>query len=293
MVEGSTGSSGGVWRSVRAEGFADESRFGETFSRFLQELDRNQEAENSQGGDTSLSFIGEGLAHDLSEVPDEGYVGAVLGRAGLAADLGRPASSSVLALPSSSADGPSSGAGSRDAETQTEPCLGVCYGPLDALMSQNWAITMTEAAVKFVLVLAYTFDLEPLADALIRAKQRGVRVEIGVDRRFRRSKTCKNMLGVLLKLRSYGIRMRDLSGGSLAAAYAEVGRSSNSGLRGQQHSKVVLTESTLLCGSCNFTAASRGNLECGTMIQLSEHGKREAEAMIQGRLDGGEEMGTD
>ena len=260
----------------------------------LRSIDQNREAEKDQGGDDGTSLSSETLTRGGASfvadfpVPDGRRVGAVSGRAGLAADLGRPTSSSAAEIPEGG-----SRRSTRDAETQTENCLGICYGPLDSVMSQGWAITIADSAMEFLLVLAYTFDLEAFADSLIRAKQRGVRVEVGVDRRFRRGKTCKNMMSVLLRLRGHGIRMRDLCGGSLAIAYSEVGRSSNSGLRGQQHSKTVMSETTLLCGSCNFTAASRANLECGTVIQLSAHGKGEAQALVQRRLDGGEEMGTD
>ena len=172
--------------------------------------------------------------------------------------------------------------------TQTgEEALGTVSRFLDATMCQERVVELVNQAKGLVYVLAYTFDCWALVEALIGAKQRGCDVRIGIDRRFLKGGTCREMLPCCKKLVAHGVWTVTMSGGSLRSAYESVGRAAVGG-PGIQHSKCALVDGILVHGSTNWTAASRGNLELSSEVVLTKKGREEVEQLLKGRLPKGE-----
>jgi phosphatidylserine/phosphatidylglycerophosphate/cardiolipin synthase-like enzyme len=157
---------------------------------------------------------------------------------------------------------------------------------VDAKGSQTVALELIAKARQYVFLLAFTFDREDITAELIKAIQRNVMVVIGVDRRWTLSGKCRDQHQQVKRLSAEGAKVRLLDGESLAAHYREAGRVVQGGL-GIQHSKVVHTDFGTLIGSCNFTTSSRGNLELGIHVKLSQEQDIELNELLKARIEKG------
>ena len=102
------------------------------------------------------------------------------------------------------------------------------------------------AAESYVYVACFTFDQPAVAEALVRARMRGLTVNLmysGKDKQLTYNQAPK-----LQRLRSSGCGVRAHQGN-------------------RQHAKVLMTEREMILGSCNFTTASQGNIERGVLLQ--------------------------
>lgn len=120
---------------------------------------------------------------------------------------------------------------------------------------------------------------------MVGARQRGVQVHVGCDRRFSLNGRCRDQEQSLRRLEAEGCHVRLLDGGPSAGFYREVGR--GQGGRGIAHAKLVFADSMVVLGSCNYTTASRANLESGVLIELNAWGRSELDAVVSGRMERG------
>ena len=144
---------------------------------------------------------------------------------------------------------------------------GAGLGALEAVLEaggakQRW-LAEIQAAVDFVRILAYTFDLGEVVDELLRCRTRRVDVQIIVDKGQSLGRTTYNLRPAVIRMLSHGITVRVLEGRALSEAYGEAGRSAGraAGRSGIMHAKTLWTENIYMCGSCNWTVSSQANLE--------------------------------
>jgi uncharacterized small protein (DUF1192 family) len=171
--------------------------------------------------------------------------------------------------------------GAQDA-TKLMPYVG---GELVAFMSgkeaHKMACYLTKKSTKkdLVQMLAYTFDLSDLSEALVDAAKRGVNVEILVDYRSTLGGPTRDMAQRLRGLRANGVNVVLATGMDTQGEYAEAGRAVRPG-RGLLHAKVYRMGEYLVCGSANWTTSSKCNVEFCTLTRLSARGVREFEDRI-------------
>ena len=82
------------------------------------------------------------------------------------------------------------------------------------------------------------------------------------------------MFEQVARLSSSGCLVRMARGSTLDNEYFRAGRSVKRGLEGVSHAKAVLSGTWFLCGSTNWTTASRGNVERTILVELNEHACR-------------------
>lgn len=112
------------------------------------------------------------------------------------------------------------------------PKTWTCFTPGESCA--KLIITAIDAARFQIRVQAYSFTREDLADALIRAEQRGVDVEVIIDRQHAFEKR-----GMMPKLSQAGITVLVDS------------------VKGLAHSKVIILDAAMvITGSYNFTSAA-------------------------------------
>ena len=134
--------------------------------------------------------------------------------------------------------------------------------------------------------LAYTFDREDVASALVAARSRGLPVRVVADRRQTLTGAAEQRRG-LQALPARGVQVRLLSGYPLTPEYLAAGRAGMGGLRGIVHAKGLLLEyppgarqgaAAMLLGSSNWTPSSRGTHELGNVISWSQSSPQTKEA---------------
>ena len=90
---------------------------------------------------------------------------------------------------------------------------------------------------QFAYVLAYSFDLGSVVDALVAARTRGIDVRILLDKAQSLGASTTSLRPVVMRLRRQGVKVR-LS-------------------RGRQHAKALLTDKECVLGSANWTESSQ------------------------------------
>ena len=121
-----------------------------------------------------------------------------------------------------------------------------------------------------VVLLAFTFDREDVAEVLIATKSRGVTVRVIADRRQTLTGAVEQRR-VLQLLAAKGVHTRVLSGFPLTPEYLAAGRNALGGLKGILHTKMMCIaypgqHVEVLSGSANWTTSSRGNHELNTLV---------------------------
>lgn len=129
-----------------------------------------------------------------------------------------------------------------------------------------------ERARGFVRVMAFTYDLADISEALTAARRRKLVVEVALDRG--NSLKCVNARPVLQQMMAYGVQVRVVSGRPLQEAYVHAGPGRLAGLFGILHAKVLWTEQALMIGSCNFTTASQANVELVAVLKANDAGAK-------------------
>ena len=145
------------------------------------------------------------------------------------------------------------------ARLQEEAHRGSHAAPADAL---GWVIAVTDApetldkwlralsdCERYAFVLAYTFDVGAVVEALIRARNRGADVRVLLDRNQALNDTTRNLIPAVIRLARHGVKVRLL-------------------LRRRQHAKALLTDKALVLGSTNWTDAAQHNVERGAALRL-------------------------
>ena len=117
---------------------------------------------------------------------------------------------------------------------------------------------MIGRALTDIVLTAFTFDLADMADALIAACQRGVKVKVLVDRSHALSGTTQNMPSRLAALKDGGVEVRLCRGCSSGT--------------GIQHSKTLMIDMFLIIGSANWTNASQSNQEVSILFAMNADG---------------------
>ena len=137
---------------------------------------------------------------------------------------------------------------------------------------QETAIALMTAAPEgsTVVLLAFTFDREDVAEVLIATKSRGVTVRVIADRRQTLTGAVEQRR-VLQLLAAKGVHTRVLSGFPLTPEYLAAGRNALGGLKGILHTKMMCIaypdqHVEVLSGSANWTTSSRGNHELNTLV---------------------------
>lgn len=131
-----------------------------------------------------------------------------------------------------------------------------------------------------LVVLAYTFDLLELAEALIDASRRGAGVQVIADYRTTLGGNTRDQVQRLRALRSAGIAVLLASGIEIQPEYAAVNRSVRTG-QGIQHSKVLRMDEYLIVGSANWTTSSKCNVETCALVQLEAEGRKEFDRRVE------------
>ena len=124
---------------------------------------------------------------------------------------------------------------------------------MNAEQAHLFRLNSIRTAKRFVLVVAFTFDLEDVTQALIEAKRResGLDVRVLIDRDQSLSGPTANLRPRVLQLTSRAIPVRLYS-------------------RCRLHAKVLLSDAGQLWGSLNWTNASLRNIERNAATQLSQ-----------------------
>ena len=113
-----------------------------------------------------------------------------------------------------------------------------------------------DRAQTYVCVIAFTFDLLQVVNALMKARKRlGPHVRVIFDRNMFNSNQTKNQRPAAIQLRANGVQVR-------------------TGPVGRVHAKVLLTDSVIMLGSTNWTAASQQNEEWTVAIEPTGEGSR-------------------
>ena len=113
-----------------------------------------------------------------------------------------------------------------------------------------------DRAQTYVCVIAFTFDLLQVVNALMKARKRlGPHVRVIFDRNMFNSNQTKNQRPAAIQLRANGVQVR-------------------TGPVGRVHAKVLLTDSVIMLGSTNSTAASQQNEEWTVAIEPTDEGSR-------------------
>ena len=94
---------------------------------------------------------------------------------------------------------------------------GVVLQLLDGIGSQETALSLIKRPVGSVRMLAYTLDRPDLVEAMAGARQRGLPVHVGCDRRFSLSGRCRDQEQSLRRLEAEGCYVRLLDGGPSTA----------------------------------------------------------------------------
>ncbi len=130
---------------------------------------------------------------------------------------------------------------------------------LSSKQAQKMAVYLLGKAKERAILTAFTFDLLVVCNALVEAAQRGIQVQLYVDRNHSLKGCTSAQMDRLELLRRGGVEVY-LAQGVTAG--------------GIQHSKTLLVDGYYLCGSTNWTSSSRSNHESSMLIELTDEGKK-------------------
>ncbi len=122
-------------------------------------------------------------------------------------------------------------------------------------------------------LVAFTFDLEDLVEAIKVALKAGAKVVVMADHKSATEQKTRDMLMRLKALKAIGAQGRLVSGTPTQEEYARVGRNVPPA-RGICHIKLLQVGPWLLQGSANWTTSSKCNQEAGALIKLGSAGLR-------------------
>jgi phosphatidylserine/phosphatidylglycerophosphate/cardiolipin synthase-like enzyme len=109
-------------------------------------------------------------------------------------------------------------------------------------------------------------------------------VQIIIDARNARLGPEGALKPLLMQLQAATVEVRLGRGSSLEHKYRGAGRESAAsrtrGRSGIMHAKTVSSESLAVVGSCNFTTSSSANYEVNVLIEWSERGARQSQAIF-------------
>ena len=179
--------------------------------------------------------------------------------------------------------------GSLEQSSSTDPTrrgLGVVLRIPGGTESQEIAIRLIESAEQYARLLGFTFDRGDITEALKRARNRGVDVAGGVDRKWTLNGRTRDHLVRLKVLEVHGVVTRVVSGSSTAEEYHAVGRSVSDSV-GILHAKAVHTDKGTLIGSANWTTSSRSNIELGVELALDDLAAAELKDYMSTVIDQG------
>ena len=132
---------------------------------------------------------------------------------------------------------------------------------LSAKQAQKMGAFLLSKAKERAFLTAFTFDLLIICAALKEAAQRGIRVQVFVDKGHSLRGTTASQMDRLDDLRNNGIEV-----------YLTTGIAGG----GIQHSKTLLVDNFIIVGSTNWTSSSRSNHELSVLLELDETGKTAA-----------------
>ena len=131
-----------------------------------------------------------------------------------------------------------------------------CFMP--AAICHKMAVFLLDKAEYRAVLIAFTFDLLAIAEALSRAAKRGVDVKVYAD--------CCHTLRGCTKFQPVRFREMKDSGVVVRLTHGSTGKS------GLQHSKTLLVDEHLIVGSANWTNSTLSNQECSALIHLNDGG---------------------
>ena len=118
---------------------------------------------------------------------------------------------------------------------------------------ERWVQEIGRAKFSIALI-AFSFDLALVVDALMEARKRlGPHVRVIFDRNMFNSNQTKNQRPAAIQMRANGVQVR-------------------TGPSGRVHAKVLLTDSITMLGSTNWTNASQHNEEWTVAIEPNSAG---------------------
>jgi hypothetical protein len=174
--------------------------------------------------------------------------------------------------------------------------MGEVWGVYNAVRAQAAARSLLQAARdgEPLYFWGYTLDREDIVDDLIDScVKRKVTVRIMLDKKQTCSGQTTQMFAQVARLSSNGCQVRLAKGGPLVKEYESVGRRINKEFEGVSHAKAILTGNWFLCGSTNWTTASRGNVERNVLTKLNEHATRRLYREAEDEWDKAEEFTRD
>ena len=148
--------------------------------------------------------------------------------------------------------------------------LGQAEAFYDAAATRQACRQEIEGAKEVVELLAYTFDLEDIVEALVAARARRIVVRACFDAKQAAGASTRRTRGAIQRLEAHGVEIRVVSGKPLQDAY---GTTVVQGV-GIMHCKCLLADRCFLAGSCNWTTSSQANHEMTVKVRLSEAGFR-------------------
>ena len=163
--------------------------------------------------------------------------------------------------------------------------LGKVLNIMGGVVMQNTFLSLMNRCQEEVILFAYGYDRRDVTDSVIAARQRGIAVRMGFDRKTLCSGVPRDMHQLAQELESQGCEVRTMVGASIADEYRAVNRSA--GGQGIQHAKAALVDGDLILGSCNWTTSSRSNFELCVHIQLRKEIVPMVRAAMLERLDTG------
>ena len=179
---------------------------------------------------------------------------------------------------------PAAVAASVAAAALPEGSWGTCTAFLDAAGTQSRWLSLLCLDQEYVCVLAFTFDLDAVAQGLIGVVRRREAVHVLVDAQHTRDTPTQQ--AVLADMAREQVRVKLGWGRPLLGAYLRANPTGAlAGRTGHLHAKVLLTPSHMIVGSTNFSTGSQANEEVAVEILLSPQGARRARQHFQNLWD--------
>ena len=146
-----------------------------------------------------------------------------------------------------------------------------------------WIVRMRGCAAK-IWWLAFTFDRQDVADALIACKRAGHQIRFGADYNMTVGGRTRDQVACFSRLNANGVEVNLIRGYPLGPVYQSEGRQSFGNLQGIQHCKSFYAEISMedamfksfVIGSSNWTLSSRRNCEMISRRDPRSHGRAAA-----------------